>query len=448
MRRAGKFFFSITVIPLVFWGFACQSPPESEALSLVEELQFSLKTQLLDAWYPRVIDDVHGGYLTDFTYDWRQEGDQQKMIVTQARHVWTLAKAAERYPEAGYLDLAAHGARFLGEVMWDSLHGGFYQLVSREGVRITEGSNRFKTAYGNAFAIYGLAAYAGASGDTNALRLAQRAFDWLETHSYDPEYGGYFQFIATDGTPQMAGFDRTPPKDQNSSIHLMEAFTELYRVWPDERVRRRLAEMLYLIRDTMTDEKGYLRLFFSRDWQPLSFRDSTEAVRQAHYSLDNVSFGHDVETAFLMLDAAEALGLPLDTTLTVGRRMVEHALEYGWDAETGGFYDMGYYLPGETDPTIVLATKTWWAQAEALTTFMVMAQHVPSERQRFLDLFTQQWRYIQQYLIDTEHGDWYSHGLDASPERKTDPKSQIWKGAYHNGRSLMQSIDRINALPR
>jgi cellobiose epimerase len=448
MRRAVKFFFSISVISLVFWGFACESVPGNGANSLVEELQFSLKSQLLDAWYPRVKDDVYGGYLTDFTYDWRQEGDQNKMIVTQARHVWTLSKAAERYPDAGYLDLAGHGARFLADVMWDSVYGGFFQLVSREGIRITEGSYRFKTAYGNAFAIYGLAAYAGASGDTAALHLAQRAFNWLETHSYDPTYGGYFQFIETDGTPQVDGFGRTPPKDQNSSIHLMEAFTELYRVWPDERVRRRLAEMLYLIRDTMTDERGYLRLFFSRDWQPLSFRDSTETVRQANYALDNVSFGHDVETAFLMLDAAEALGLPLDTTLTVGRRMVEHALRYGWDTETGGFYDMGYYLPGNDHPTIVLDSKTWWAQAEALTTFMVMAQHVPAERERFLNLFTQQWRYIQKYLIDTENGDWYSYGLDASPERKTDAKSQIWKGAYHNGRSLMQSIDRLNTLTR
>ncbi len=448
MRTALKFFFSISVISIVFGAFACTPAPPNTVLPPVEELEISLKSNLLDAWYPRVIDEVHGGYLTDFTYDWRAEGDQHKMIVTQARHIWTLAKAAERYPDAGYLDMAAHGARFLREVMWDSLHGGFYQLVTRDGIRLTDGSNRFKTAYGNAFAIYGLAAYAGASGDTVALHLAQRAFAWLETHSHDPAYGGYFQFIETDGTPQVEGFGRTPPKDQNSSIHLMEAFTELYRVWPDERVRRRLAEMLYLIRDTMTDERGYLRLFFSRDWQPLSFRDSTAAVREANYSLDNVSFGHDVETAFLMLDAAETLGLPLDTTLAVGRTMVEHALQYGWDADKGGFYDMGYYLPGESRPTIVLGTKTWWAQAEALTTFMVMAQHVPAERERFLELFTYQWRYIQAYLIDTEHGDWYSHGLDVSPERKTDPKSQIWKGAYHNGRSLMQSIERVNALTR
>ena len=446
MRKAVKFFFSISVIPLVFWGFACGPAPQDTASPLVNELEYSLKSQLLDAWYPRVHDEVHGGYLTDFTYDWRLEGAQNKMIVTQARHVWTLSKAAERYPDAGYLDLAAHGARFLGDVMWDSLHGGFYQLVSREGERITEGANQFKTAYGNAFAIYGLAAYAGASGDSAALHLAQRAFNWLDTHSHDPEYGGYFQFLETNGTPRVDGFGHTPPKDQNSSIHLMEAFTELYRVWPDERVRRRLAEMLYLIRDTMTDERGFLRLFFSRDWQPLSFRDSTAAVREANYYLDNVSFGHDVETAFLMLDAAEALGLPPDTTLTVGRRMVEHALQYGWDADRGGFYDMGYYLPGDEYPTIVLDTKTWWAQAEALTTFMVMAQYVPAEQERFLDLFTHQWRYIQAYLIDTEHGGWYSHGLDISPERKTDAKSQIWKGAYHDGRSLMQSIDRLNAL--
>jgi mannobiose 2-epimerase len=443
MRQAAKFFlFALGIAGLS----DCGRPPLPEKEKRLGSLEHALKAGELDAWYPRALDTTYGGYLSDFGHDWNPDGPQRKMIVTQARHVWSLSKAAARYPDAGYGEMAAHGARFLAETMWDPTHGGFYTLVSREGEVLADGANRLKTAYGNAFAVYGLAAYAGASGDSAALDLARRAFDWLETHSHDPEQGGYFQFLERDGTPLVDGFEDTPPKDQNSSIHLLEAFTELYRAWPDERVRRRLSEMHTLVRDTMTHERGYLQLFFSRDWQPLSYRDSSDAVREAHYALDHVSFGHDVETAFLLLDAAETLGVPSDSTLAVARRLVEHALRYGWDAEAGGFYDRGYYLPGDDRPTIVLDTKTWWAQAEALTTFALLAQHVPAERARFLDLFDTQWRYVQAHLLDPDHGGWYDFGLDRSPERKTAPKAHVWKGSYHTVRSLMQSIDRLQSL--
>jgi mannobiose 2-epimerase len=107
-------------------------------------------------------------------------------------------------------------------------------------------------------------------------------------------------------------------KDQNSSIHLLEAFTELYSIWPDVLVRKRLEEMLELVRDTITSPQGYLVLFLHPDWKPVSFRDSAEAIILKHRNLDHVSFGHDVETAFLMLEASHTLGIHNDTkTLTV-----------------------------------------------------------------------------------------------------------------------------------
>src|SRR5690606_3623715 len=181
--------------------------------------------------------------------------------------------------------------------MWDKTYGGFYQTVDRSG-KVLPDENAQKTAYGNAFAIYGLAAYVMASGDTAALSLAQKAFMWLEEHSHDPVHKGYYQHLHRNGTPVVR--DETVPvdsdlgyKDQNSSIHLLEAFTELYQVWPDSLVGERLREMLYLIRDTITTDKGYLTLFFQPDWTPVSFRDSTYEFIIQHKKLDHVSFGHD-----------------------------------------------------------------------------------------------------------------------------------------------------------
>lgn len=429
------------------WSAAPGPAAATDRDSLAAAMRASLRAELLAPWYPRAVDTTYGGFLSDFAYDWTPEGPQDKFVVTQARHVWTTSKAAAFFPEErdAYLAMAAQGVDFLREHMWDDAQGGFVSLVTRDGT-LKPGRDAFtggKTAYGNAFAIYALAAYHAASGDTAALGLAQRAFRWLDAHAHDAQHGGYFQFIGPDGAPLVEGAFDNPPKDQNSSIHLLEAFTELYHVWPDPVVRDRLQELLVLIRDTLTAEEGYLRLFFTADWTPVSYRDSSAAVRQANLAFDHVSFGHDVETAFLMLEAAHALGLDEEATLIAGKRMVDHALAYGWDTENAGFFDGAYYFDPAGPPEIVMEGKNWWAQAEGLNTLLLLADRYPDDEHRYYDRFRELWSYVQQYLIDHEHGGWYPGGLDREPEFRTAPKGSIWKAAYHDGRALMNVITRL-----
>jgi mannobiose 2-epimerase len=290
-----------------------------------------------------------------------------------------------------------------------------------------------------AFGIFALAAYYDASRDTSALRLARDAFRWLDRHAHDPVYGGYFNYLERDGTPLRAGYRRDSAKDQNSSIHILEAFTELYRVWPDSLLRARLEEMLRLIRDVIQHEPGTLTLFSTAEWQPVSYRDSSDAVRRADgYFHDHVSFGHDIETAYLMLEASAALGTERDTaTLRVAKKMVDHALRAGWDSVAGGFYDAGFFFPDSTRLTIVQDTKNWWAQAEGLNVLLLMAGLFPNDAMGYEQKFRRQWAYIDRYLIDHEHGGWYQGGLDQRPASRTDLKGHIWKAAYHDGRALM-----------
>jgi mannobiose 2-epimerase len=354
-----------------------------ENLSIRAELEKSLRHELLDAWYPAAIDTVNGGFLSDFTYDWHPDmsGRQNKMIVTQTRHVWTTSQAARFFNDARYRRIAAHGFHFLKNKMWDETYGGFYWLRNREGASIHAAHGEDKSAYGNAFAIYALASYYAMSGDTSALHLAQRTFLWLDQHSRDPEYRGYIDRLTREGSwlsqsntlMNARALAEAGWKDQNSSIHLLEAFTELYQVWPDSLVRARLLEMLTLVRDTIATERGYLTLFFEKDWTPGSFRDSSTAVREANYFFDHVSFGHDVETAYLMLEASHVLGLEADAkTLVVAKKMVDHALANGWDNNNGGFYYEGYYFANSDTIAIISEVKTWWVQAEGLNALLLM----------------------------------------------------------------------------
>ncbi|MDN3584855.1 AGE family epimerase/isomerase [Mucilaginibacter flavus] len=410
----------------------------------------SMVNQLLKPWYPLSVDHEYGGFLSSFSYDFKPVGNQDKMIVTQARHIWSNSKAAEMFPGVDYyLKDARHGFEFLKNTMWDKQYGGFYTFTDRQG-NVKAGSFAPKEAYGNSFAIYGLATYYEASGDTSALNLAKQCFWWLEKHSHDNVYKGYFQHMQRDGTPIMrdATVSSTAElgyKDQNSSIHLLESLTELYSVWPNPLVKERLNELFLLVRDTITNEKGNLILFFKPDWTPVSYKDSTEAIIKRHHGLDHVSFGHNVETAYLLLEASAVLGIENDaTTLQIGKKMVDDALENGWDNKIGGFYDEGYYFKDKPGITIIADTKNWWAQAEGLNALLMMADQYPDDSHKYFDKFKMLWQYTQTYLIDSVHGDWYQGGIDKQPGYKMALKGQIWKGTYHNLRALMNCIGRLN----
>ena len=417
-----------------------------DRIRIATEMETSIRSELLNKWYPQCIDSLYGGFISTFTFDFKPTGPQDKCTDTQARHTWSTSKATVRYPDIPYYKTAArHGYNFLRDVMWDKTYGGFYTLVNRMGTV----KDSTKNAYGNAFGIYALAAYFACSHDSGALKLAQEAFLWLEKHSHDTVHKGYFQHLQQDGTP----IQRTPDtpsntdlgyKDQNSSIHLLEAFTELYDVWPDPLLHERLHEMLLLIRDTMVTKKGNLVLFFHPDWTPVSFRDSSHASVMMHRNLDHVSFGHDVETAYLMQEASHALGIQNDTTtLNIGKRMVDHALDNGWDNSIGGFYDEGYYFKDRKTITIIQNSKNWWAQAEGLNTLLIMSELFPNDPRNYFDKFKMLWKYAQMYLIDHTYGDWYEEGVDKEPQRKTAFKGHIWKATYHQFRALMNCVDRL-----
>lgn len=421
-----------------------------ERLQIAAEMKESMVNKLLQQWYPASVDTLYGGFLSSFTYDFKPVGNQDKMIVTQARHVWSNSKAAEMFPGTAYYKSAArHGFDFLKNVMWDKTYGGFYTYIDRQG-NVKEASFAPKEAYGNSFAVYALAAYYQASGDTAALNLAKKEFYWLENHSHDPVHKGYFQHMKRDGTPIVRPADvptrsELGYKDQNTSIHLLESFTELYHVWPDSLLKERLHEMLALVRDTITTKRGNLILFFKPDWTPVLFADSSQETILKNKGLDHVSFGHDVETAYLMLEASHVLGYEHDTkTMYVAKKMIDHSLANGWDNKVGGFYDEGYYFRDKPGITIIADTKNWWAQAEGLNTLLLMSDHYPKDQHGYFEKFKKLWNYVQTYLIDHEHGDWYEGGLDKQPEKKTALKGHIWKGTYHNLRSLMNCIQRLD----
>jgi cellobiose epimerase len=426
--------------------------PLSDA-ALADEFEFYLTAKHLVKWYPAILDTVNGGFLTNLSATWEPIPPHPKMIVSQARDVWTACKAAKRFPlDPRYRQAADHGFLFLRDQMWDAQYGGFFLYLPQKG-DADNPKYRVKTAYGNAFAIYALAAYVELTGSEEALQLAQKAFGWLELHSHDAVYGGYFNDITREGSSFTdEKFDVTSfpiPrkeivwKDYNSSIHLLEAFAELYSVWPDPLVRERLNEMLHIIRDTITTPKGYLGLYFERDWKPVCFRDSTRAVLNKNIQFDHVSFGHDIETGYLLLEASKRLGLVNDSlTNRIAKKLVDHTLANGFDVDYSGIVDMGYYYDLQKPVAILRKNKAWWCQAEGLNALLLFSQLYPEEKQ-YRQAFYKLWEYVKQYIIDNQNGGWYNAGIDIEPEQKFAQKAHEWKSCYHDGRAMMNCVDML-----
>ena len=401
-------------------------------------LRASVHEELTGRWYPATLDRKVGGFHQNLARDWTPLPDDNKFLVYQARMVWTAAAFAEFEPSRRkeFLGHARHGVEFLDSTMRDHEHGGFHWILNARG-EVDPKLGDEKHVYGIAFVIYGASKAHAVGGDERALRVARDAFDWLEAHAHDAERGGYFEALRRDGTA-ITEYDPKAPiakrqdrlgvyygfKSMNSHIHMLEALAELARVDDRPIVRERLREVFLIVRDKIAVEPGALNLYLTRDWRAIP----------AHNS-----FGHDVETAFLLVEAAEVLGEPNDeTTWSVARSLVDHALDWGWDEANGGFHDKGdSFASGPLD-----TTKVWWTQAEGLNALAVMDHRFGRETDRYAKALGKQWDFIRTRMLDSEFGGWFAE-TDRDGNRIGDGfKASQWKANYHTSRALM-NVARI-----
>ena len=418
---------------------AADAPPAPATYAhLAEALDAHLRRDVLAKWYPACVDEAGGGFHQNFARDWTRKPDRDRFLVYQARQTWVAAQAAMYDPalKDEYTRYALHGLEYLDSGMRDGEAGGLYFRLGPDG-RAGKGLGTEKHAYGIAFAIYAGAAVYEATEWPRAIEFAMETFTWLDDHAHDARDGGYVEALARDGTPI-----RTAPrpgardgistpygyKSMNGHIHLLEAVAELYKARPDGRVRERLEEMLAIVRDRIAVEPGALNYYFTADWRAVPMHDS---------------FGHDIETAFLMVEAAEVLGRPDDErTWRVARSIVDHALEWGWDAKHGGFY-----YSGQAFAPAFERFKSWWTQAEGMNVLLLMHERYGAETDRYWKAFVKQLEFLWDHQIDHEHGGWYCRVTeDGSGLVSSADKATPWKAAYHNVRALMHTVRRLRRL--
>ncbi|WP_375434201.1 AGE family epimerase/isomerase [uncultured Hymenobacter sp.] len=378
--------------------------------------------RILSYWSTYMPDEAHGGFYGQLTAENEVVAQAPKGSVLNARILWTFSAAYRHEPRPESLVLATRAFEYIEQHFIDSEHGGVYWSVDYLGAPL----DTKKQMYALAFTLYGLVEYYAASGNERALTYAQALFHTIETYSFDQEHGGYLEALARNWGPvadlRLSDKDANEKKTMNTHLHVLEAYTNLYRHWPDALLQTQIRKLLAVFAEHLINPvTHHLHLFLDEQWQVKS---------------TVVSFGHDIEASWLLLEAAEVLG---DEPLIHQFRQVAvdmaTAAARGLDA-TGG-------LNYEFDPALNhwIPEKHWWVQAEAMVGFLNAYQ--VSGSQYFYDLFLGVWNFTEQHILDYKSGEWLwgvNEDLTAMPG---EDKAGFWKCPYHNGRACLELLARL-----
>lgn len=417
MKRYILGLIGLLIVPTML---AVETPStEGQLASLRDSAHKEVFDGILPFWLKYCIDPA-GGFYGRVTIAGKPIADAPKGLVLNSRVLWTFSAAFNQTGNAEYLKTATRAYNYLIAHFLDKQTGGYYWMLDSAGKPTDD---KFEL-YGMSFVVYSLAEYSTAAKSKPALEQAVKLFDLIQTKAHDAKDGGYFETFTRDWKPlpksTMAYGIDNGIKTMNTHLHLLEAFTTFYRAYPEPRAKAALQELMDIFYDHILDaDKGCCRLFFEADWKNIN---------------NTISFGHDIEAAWLLCDAAEALGdaKQIEKTRAMAVKIADAVLKRGLDKDGGLLY--------EADPDkITNPTKDWWPQAETLVG-MFNAWQI-SKEPRFLDATLACWEFTQKNIIDKKFGEWY---FSAAPSHPDDAlKVSEWKAPYHNGRACMELVKRI-----
>ena len=391
--------------------------------SLKEESHEELN-RILDFWSHEVYQLDSGIFIGRIDHNGNKypEADLGAVLIT--RILWTFSAAFKFSPKQQYKQVANSAFNLVRDRFWDPEYGGlFWSIDSKE-----RASNARKQAYAQGFGIYGLSEYYSAFGDTRALELALSLYRILEDEFHEPKFGGYLEALDRDWSEiedqRLSDKDANVPKSMNTHLHILESYSNLYRVDPSTEQKGRLVSITNLFLDRIINpETGHFDLFFAKNWSRLS------AIH---------SYGHDIEGAWLLREAAELIDDPELTPKVehASERLVKITLAEGADADGSLF--------NELEDGVLDTDKHWWPQAEAMVGYLDAFEI--SGNPKYLVECLKVWSFIKEKLIDREKGEWFWRVNKDSKAIETEDKAGFWKCPYHNSRALMETMRRIEQI--
>lgn len=383
------------------------------------------RIHVLDWWRTTMLDNTNGGFYG------RIDGHNQllpkanKGIILNTRLLWTFAAAANAVDgkqKEEYTAIAQRAYQYLIQYFWDKKQGGVFWMLDYQGKLV----QTKKQVYAQAFMIYALSEYYILTQYQPAKEHALELYDLLERHSFDPVHNGYLEAFDRNWKMlkdlRLSEKDANEAKTMNTHLHVLEAYTHLFRIAPSPRLKKQLRNLITLFLEKFVDANTFhLHLFFDEEW---------------HLKSDEISFGHDIEASWLLCEAAHVLVDPVLTeqVYQVALSIANTTLKKGV-AEDGRIYNSMH-------PSKKLDKDChWWQPAEAMVGFWNVYELTKADI--FKQAVMQHWKFIKANIKDMENGEWHwSVTADGQIDQKEDKAGQ-WKAPYHNVRMLLELEKRI-----
>ena len=390
----------------------------------LKQLKTELTAELgaiLDYWSKNMIDTQNGGFAGQIDNNENVIQNAEKGAVLNARILWSFSASYQITKKTEHKNLAKRAFDFLSNNFYDAEFGGLFWSINADKTP----KDTKNQIYALAFAIYGLSEYYVISKDEKALSIAINLYLKIQKYSYDPVNKGYLEAFTRDWQPiedlRLSEKDANEKKTMNTHLHIIEAYANLFRVWKDKELQKDIIELLRTIeKHFINTETGHLRLFFDENW--------TEKP-------DVISYGHDIEAAWLLLQCAE---ISEDETLIGNYK--KYAVQMADVTKEGLDNDGGLWYEFDPKKNELISEKHWWVQAEALIGFYNAYELTGKEN--YLDIVFRNWDFIKKHLIDTKNGEWF-WGIYRDNSLIAKDKAGFWKCPYHNSRACMELINRI-----
>ena len=393
----------------------------------LKQLKTELSAELdsiLKYWSEHTLDNENGGFTGQIDFNDNLIPTTEKGSVLNARILWSFSASYQVTKNEEHKKLATRAFEFLSKYFYDPEFGGLFWSINADKTP----KDTKNQIYALAFAIYGLSEYYVISKDEKALEIAINLYLQIERHSYDSINGGYLEAFTREWKPiadlRLSEKDANEKKTMNTHLHIVEAYANLFKVWKDKKLQNTIIELLQTIeKHFINSETGHLRLFFNEEW-----------IEKP----DVISYGHDIEAAWLLLQCAEISG---DENLITNYK--KHAIKMAEVTKEGLDDDGGLWYELDPKNNELIAEKHWWVQAEALIGFYNAYQLTRNEI--YLDIVLKNWDFIKNNILDTKNGEWF-WGVYRDYSLIKKDKAGFWKCPYHNSRACMELINRIDSI--
>lgn len=387
---------------------------------LKTELESELN-RILSYWSENTVDAVNGGFIGQIDYNDTKNYQSEKGAVLNAIILLAFSAAYLHTKNKEYKIIAKRAFDFITEHFYDKEYGGVFWSLHYDATP----NDTKNQIYAIAFVIYGMSEYYQISKDQKALHLSIALYKKIQKYSYDPLMKGYFEAFTRDWQPiddlRLSDKDANEKKTMNTHLHIVEGYANLYKIWKDATLRKDIIELLEVI-DTyfMNETTGHLKMFFDENW-----------IEKP----DVISYGHDIEAAWLLLQCAEIVE---DENLI--KRYKKHAIQIADVTQEGIDTDGGLWYELNPENNKLVTEKHSWPQAELMIGYFNAYQISGDEA--YLNIVLENWDFVKKYIIDTLKGEWI-WGVNADYSVMQKDKAGFWKCPYHNSRGCLELISRI-----